>query len=111
MVNIEFHLFPDGRLRLEARGHAGCGVKGNDIVCAAVSILMLTAAREAERMYEKGFLLDVPETVLREGYASVTVRPCPQYRQQVRTSFTTVFTGLRLLARQYPNAVRVKGKV
>ena len=111
MVNVEFHLFPDGRIYLEARGHAGTAPKGQDIVCAAVSILTLTAARETERMYENGFLRCLPETVLREGFASVTVCPRPRFRQQARIAFGTVRTGLRLLARQYPQAVRVKGKV
>ena len=111
MVEVTFHAYPDGRMGMRVEGHAGCGQKGQDIVCAAVSILTLTAARETERMYENGFLRCLPETVLREGFASVTVCPRPRFRQQARIAFGTVRTGLRLLARQYPQAVRVKGKV
>ena len=111
MVEVTFHAYPDGRMGMRVRGHAGFGQKGQDIVCAAVSILTLTAARETERMYEKGFLRCLPETVLREGFASVTVCPLPRFRQQVSASFRFARTGLRLLARQYPRHVRLKGRI
>ena len=111
MVEVTFHAYPDGRLGITARGHAGFGRKGQDIVCAAVSILTLTAAEEARRLYEQGLLRCCPETVLREGFASVTVCPLPRFRQQVSASFRFARTGLRLLARQYPRHVRLKGRI
>ena len=111
MVEVTFHAYPDGRMGMRVRGHAGFGQKGQDIVCAAVSILTLTAARETERMYENGFLRCLPETVLREGFASVTVCPRPRFRRQVRIAFGVVHTGMRLLAQSYPRHVRLKGRI
>ena len=99
------------RWHLRLRGHAMTGPAGSDIVCAAVSILTLTAARETERMYENGFLRCLPETVLREGFASVTVCPRPRFRRQVRVAFGVVHTGMRLLAQSYPYHVRLKGRI
>ena len=44
MIEIEAVLEEDGTLRAcRACGHAGAGSAGNDIVCAAVSVLMRTA--------------------------------------------------------------------
>ncbi|MCL2806160.1 MAG: ribosomal-processing cysteine protease Prp [Treponema sp.] len=44
MIEIEAVLEDDGTLRAcKASGHAGAGKTGNDIVCAAVSVLMRTA--------------------------------------------------------------------
>ena len=44
MIEIEALLEEDGTLKAcKAVGHAGAGKTGNDIVCAAVSVLMRTA--------------------------------------------------------------------
>ena len=44
MIEIEAVLDETGTLQAcKARGHAGAGKKGTDIVCAAVSVLMRTA--------------------------------------------------------------------
>ena len=46
MVEIEAVLDDDGTLAsCRASGHAGSGRSGNDVVCAAVSVLMRTAVR------------------------------------------------------------------
>ncbi|MCL2600945.1 MAG: ribosomal-processing cysteine protease Prp [Treponema sp.] len=46
MVEIEAVLDSDGILRsCRASGHAGAGRTGNDVVCAAVTVLMRTAIR------------------------------------------------------------------
>jgi uncharacterized protein YsxB (DUF464 family) len=44
LINIEIVLDDEGILiSAKAEGHAGAGKTGNDIVCAAVSVLMRTA--------------------------------------------------------------------
>ena len=55
-----------GRLTLE--GHAGYAPAGQDIVCAAVSALMLALA---ERMQEKNL---VRELIMRPGYMRIAMR-------------------------------------
>ncbi|MDR2149840.1 MAG: ribosomal-processing cysteine protease Prp [Spirochaetaceae bacterium] len=46
MISIELYFDHFGLLkRCRADGHAGAGYKGNDIVCAAVSVLLRTTYR------------------------------------------------------------------
>ena len=111
MVEVKFHAYPDGRLGMTVGGHAGFGEKGQDIVCAAVSILTLTAAETAQQLYLRGCLMQMPETVLEEGFARVQLWPKPRFRQQARQTLETVRTGMGLLARSHPRHVRVKGRI
>ena len=46
MINVRIEC-KGGRFDLKVEGHAGAGSKGNDIVCAAASILAQTAVQEA----------------------------------------------------------------
>jgi hypothetical protein len=62
LIEIEAVLDETGTLMAcEARGHAGAGKKGTDIVCAAVSVLMRTAHRTLSN--RKGITIhcDAPE--------------------------------------------------
>jgi len=111
MVEVKFHAYPDGHLGMTVRGHAGFGEKGQDIVCAAVSILVLTAAETAQRLYLRGHLTQAPETVLQEGFARVRLQPKPRFRQQARQALETVRTGMELLACSHPRHVRLKGRI
>ncbi|KKL15939.1 hypothetical protein LCGC14_2500580 [marine sediment metagenome] len=46
MIELRINLHRDGCLKgFQASGHAGSGKKGEDIVCAAVTVLLRTAAR------------------------------------------------------------------
>jgi uncharacterized protein YsxB (DUF464 family) len=51
MTTITVEHDPDGDVcTLKAHGHAGYADHGEDIVCAAISALMITAARAAEAL-------------------------------------------------------------
>ncbi len=51
MIRISLDFTRDGLLRrLEAKGHGGLGSTGSDIVCAAVTSMVRTAAQIIERM-------------------------------------------------------------
>lgn len=76
---IVFHSDGD---KLTVDGHANFGAKGEDIVCAAVSILVFTAAQD-------GTLEGTP------GHAIVRSE-----------SVQFAVTGLRLLADKYPDYVK-----
>lgn len=53
MIVVQLSRDSQGLLRAcSAAGHAGCGSKGSDIVCSAVTVLLRTAVRS---------LLDIPE--------------------------------------------------
>lgn len=76
--------------RLTLRGHAGCGPKGGDIVCAAVSILVETLARS----------LPEGDVQLGQGYGAFRFAPGnPEVEFALR--------GLGLLAESYPENVHL----
>ena len=89
-------------VRLELSGHAGFAPAGTDIVCAAVSALVLTAARG----------------VVRHGGAKALVRDDPNgaYVLEIpggggaraQAVLETALDGLQAIARSYPGRVRVR---
>lgn len=73
-------------LEVTARGHAGAGPKGADLVCAGVTALLLTLRENRGSGTAE----------LREGYGYV--RGDPSRRRE----FYALCRGFSLLARQYP---------
>lgn len=97
MVEIVYQeLSKEQKMRLTAHGHAGYAVKGQDIVCAAVSTLMQTLAYSTDS--ETGGMQGdcVPELIVQ---ADAT--------EENQAKFELVVDGLYLLAQQYPENVRV----
>lgn len=83
--------------RLTVQGHAGFAPRGQDIVCAAASALMLALC---ERLQEKNL---VRELVMRPGYISVAMRGAERETELIKC-------GLRQLERRYPQCVHVREK-
>ena len=77
-------------------GHAGAGASGQDIVCAAVSILVYVQMR----LWEKAGVLE--EFRAGEGYARLTARRGSGAAPEV------LALGLRYLAAEYPVCVQVQ---
>ncbi len=68
MVEVRITRDSEGRIReLIVEGHSGAGVKGSDIVCAAVSALAYTAVNALEE------LAGVRNYTIRDGYIKCTV--------------------------------------
>lgn len=83
--------------RLTVQGHADFAPKGQDIVCAAVSALLLALC---ERTQEKNL---VRELVMRPGYVSIAMRGAEREMELVKC-------GLRQLERRFPQCVEVREK-
>ena len=88
---------------LEMDGHAGAGAPGQDIVCAAETILM--RALVAAVMDEQSKLC--PSVRQRSGYAKVQCSPTPRAKTMCKAMMQTIFTGYELLAQHYPEHVKV----
>lgn len=88
-------------LSLDLCGHAHFAPKGQDIVCAAVSVLALTAAAalqdEGERFY--------PRVVERPGALRIACEPAEGSRRACRRLLDTIWIGFELLAQEYPDYV------
>ena len=94
---------PD-RLHLRVEGHAGSAPAGEDLVCAAVSVLVWTLLAEAEA--EERFHM---EAVTDEENAVIDVRCCPEGATvwACRYLFDIVMSGFALLAENYPEYIRI----
>lgn len=87
-------------LDLRIRGHAG-GKKGQDLVCAATSILAYTAAETARQLHRQGVVAQAPYLYLAPGWCQISVA-------EGKAHFAPLRTGFSLLAGQYPNQVKLE---
>ena len=94
------------RLHLSAIGHAGYAPMGEDIVCAAASILATTVAQIVKAMEAHDDLEEEPIIKLVEGNAVVSckVKNKAVYAEALHTYFVAQ-VGYRLLAHSYPEYV------
>ena len=94
-------------LSLCVTGHAGFASMGQDIVCAAASILVYTAAELALDMARRGQLRRAPVLNLKPGDAVIRFTPDTLGRQRAEAGLETVGYGFSLLAKKYPRCIRV----
>ena len=102
---IQFLLEHDAEGRLlffEASGHAECGRKGHDIVCAAVTILIRTTVQA---------LNSVQAEVYTEQRGCVTcqiLRYNENQSEQLRYAAQFLWLGMTSLQAEYPRAIQCK---
>lgn len=89
--------------RVTTRGHACYGAYGEDIICSAVSVLMLTLLRMGNRLQASGKA--VCGGRLESGLGNVWCRPAQGCEETVRTVMDTVAAGLELLGEEFPDYV------
>ena len=93
-------------LCMSVKGHAGSAPAGEDLVCAAASILAWTLVDMVTETAE--FYGHVK---VREHGAEITVRAAPDddCEERCRAVFETVACGFSLLAEKYPEYMRFEG--
>lgn len=98
----------DGKTGYEvkAKGHAGAGKYGQDIVCAAVSCLMQTLANEVEEAARAG-LVALGAVAHGEGWMRVEVTPTHESCDMVEAWVELVQDGLDALAESCPENVEL----
>ena len=109
MIEVTFkHDAEQRQLHLSAIGHAGYAPIGNDIVCAAASILATTVAQIVKAMEAHGDLEEEPTIKLVEGNAVVAckVKEKALFAEALHTYFVAQ-VGYRLLAHSYPEYVKL----
>ena len=106
MVDVEFFTNKEsGSITMKLSGHAGQAKKGEDIVCAAASILAYTVAQALQFMYEEGDLKKKPHLKLEEGDTIIVAKPKPESYAEALHTFFVAQVGYHLLARNYPQYV------
>ena len=89
-------------LELTAEGHAGGGPRGQDIICAGISALMMALVNQ---------LLNIEadmEWSEDEAKGSIRIKVNPAERERVHDYFSVIVTGLQAWAQAFPDNVKVK---
>lgn len=92
---------------VKAEGHAGAGEYGQDIVCAAVSVLLQTLANEVTEAARAG-LLAVGVVAHGDGWMKVEMTPTAQTQDMVEAWVELVQDGIDALAESYPENVELE---
>ena len=87
-------------LSLTMEGHARAGEAGNDLVCAALSTLMMTLERRMQDTAER----TLPIVKRAPGFFSIRCAP-ERGEELCRESFDTVAAGVAVLAENRPENV------
>lgn len=91
-------------MRVEIDGHAGYAQPGQDIVCAAVSVLTYTLAENLRlTLYP-----DEYDVELSNGHARIQARPPKDRAERCRDIYMTIANGYCMLAAQYDQYVQIE---
>lgn len=97
-------IYERGTRCLRATGHAGRGKPGHDLVCAAVSALVLTLASNVASLATQNALRD-HKLHLQEGDACISCVPAAKMRSVTTLIFDAVCSGFELLETLYPENI------
>lgn len=89
-----------GVLSLSLDGHAGAAEFGQDIICAAASMLAYTLAAAVADAEDK--MRSTPIISLTSGHARVICAPFPEEYERMRSLYEFTVRGYRLLAEKNP---------
>ena len=101
-----------GVLVFRAKGHAEAGKRGNDIVCAAASILTMTLAKQVTEAYKAGWIDDsaICQLSPEETEISCVVQDEDVFGELARI-YLTIASGYELLADHYPEHIKFKSSI
>ncbi len=104
MINIKYDR---KHTRVTIKGHARSAEQGHDLVCAAVSAVVLTLAVNVKHL-QKADVSNHTVIKLAEGDATIRCAPLPKYKLSVEQIFNTVCAGFEVLAEEYPEFISYK---
>lgn len=84
---------------VEVTGHAGYAEKGNDIVCAAVSILFQNLYNSIQSLTEDKVKIDIMPGDSRIGYKDLS--------ETSKNLIDSFFIGICSISEQYPDYVKI----
>ena len=109
MIKVKFHYDSEnGCLKMRISGHATYAPKGEDLICAAVSGLAITAAETARMLWDQGFLKRPPLVLLHDGNALVIVNPEADCVEMAAMAYWTIQAGIFALEQRYPEYVALE---
>ncbi len=102
MISISV-FFKNGSIAgFEAEGHSGFGVKGQDIVCSAVSSILETWVLGCIKVFEKG-----PAVQKSDGYLKLLLKDEDVADNCFQKASRVFLMALKEIERTYPDRVKV----
>jgi len=94
-------ILSDNRIkRIELKGH-GNGLKGKDILCAAVSGISQTALLGILYYNKKGI-----KWKMHDGYISIEV--LDELDERIQVILTSMLVGIKSVSKEYPKQIEIK---
>lgn len=89
-----------------ASGHCNCGKKGEDLVCAGASALVIAISEYVKDNSYK--LKSPPKSIINDGYAQISFIPKLRYYKEIKGVLDVLLCGFSWLHNEYPKNVRIK---
>ena len=101
MTYITHNTYYDEHI-LECSCHAGFGTRGNDLICAAVSILVLTLHYYLTLASENGLVSNFASEI-HPGYANIRFT-CPR-NSEADKCYYAIAVGFQMLSESFPDHI------
>jgi len=107
MINIVVKRAKDHSIRfIEAKGHAGSGPYGFDLVCAGVSTVLMGGANALQGEVEEEYF----NIIFKEGYALIEHKQNEEYNDKFLYTLETMFKMLKTIEESSPQFVKIMEK-
>lgn len=106
MIHVQFERTRNS-ITMTLHGHAGLAAVGQDIVCAAASILAYTVAQNACMLNDQRRLRKKPTIRMDKGDIVVVCKPCKRSYAETLHVYTVAQAGYSLLEESYPKYVKL----
>lgn len=105
MIKVDIFLQEDEIVGFNVKGHAGFGPYGQDIVCAAISVLTQTAVYGLQH-----FLTEEPEVEVEEGVLRCKLPKVMTARERLQATaiLETMYLGLLATENSYQDFLQVR---
>ena len=109
MITVRFYQKPsNGSIHMTIKGHADTAPMGEDMVCAAATMLSYTVAQAVKFMHDSGKLKTKPKIQFKEGEAVVIATPTEDAYAEVLLTYWVAQCGAHVLCHNYPNNVKLE---
>ena len=101
MITITIYQNHEQYVGMSCDGHAGFAQKGKDIVCAAVSMLVINTINGIEQFTEDSFTLDVPQDGADNQQNNITFHLTESVSSEADVLMKTLVLGLTEIQKMY----------
>ena len=107
MITVKFYKKGEG-IHMTMKGHAQTAPYGQDLVCAAATMLAYTVAQVVQFMDDQGKLKKKPKISIREGNVAIVATPNDADYAEALHAFWVAQCGIDVLAHNHPQNVKLE---